>query len=141
MRIEQADPSDPRKARECHEVYLAAQRVDEPGGPWFTDRAFGGWLAVGGYGSPRELWLATEDGSVTGWYELVLPDRENQDRASLDLTVHPAARRRDGAASAWPCCGTRRAGPRQTVAGCSTAARATAPPARRSRTRPGRKPT
>jgi GNAT superfamily N-acetyltransferase len=94
MRIEQADPSDPRKARECHEVYLAAQRVDEPGGPWFTDRAFGGWLAVGGYGSPRELWLATEDGSVTGWYELVLPDRENQDRASLDLTVHPAARRR-----------------------------------------------
>jgi hypothetical protein len=48
MRIEQADPADTRKARECHEVYLAAQRVDEPGGPWFTDQAFGGWLAIGG---------------------------------------------------------------------------------------------
>jgi GNAT superfamily N-acetyltransferase len=138
MRIEQADPSDPRKARECHEVYLAAQRVDEPGGPWFTDRAFGGWLAVGGYGSPRELWLATEDASVTGWYELVLPDRENHDRASLDLTVHPAARRRGLGLALLRHAAGRAA---ETVAGCSTAARATAPPARRLRSRPGRKLT
>jgi RimJ/RimL family protein N-acetyltransferase len=94
MRIEQADPADTRKARECHEVYLAAQRVDEPGGPWFTDRAFGGWLAVGWDGNPSEVWLATEDGSVTGWYRLELPRRENLDHANLDLTVHPAARRR-----------------------------------------------
>ena len=94
MRIEQADPADTRKARECHEVYLAAQRTDEPGGPWFTGRAFGGWLAVGWDGDPREVWLATEDGSVTGWYRLALPARENLDHASLDLTVHPAARRR-----------------------------------------------
>jgi GNAT superfamily N-acetyltransferase len=94
MRIEQADPSDPLRARVCHEVYLAAQRVDEPGGPWFTDRAFGGWLAVGWGGDPREVWLATEDSSVTGWYRLELPARENLDHANLDLTVHPAARRR-----------------------------------------------
>src|SRR5690349_14250480 len=69
MHIEQADPADPRQARQCHEVYLAAQRADEPG-PWFTDRAFGGWLAVGWGGDPREVWLATEDGTVTGWYRL-----------------------------------------------------------------------
>jgi len=94
MRIEQADPADLRKARECHEVYLAAGRVDEPGGPWFTGRAFGGWLAVGWDGNPREVWLATEDGTVTGWYRLELPTRENLDHASLELTVHPAARRR-----------------------------------------------
>jgi GNAT superfamily N-acetyltransferase len=94
MRIEQADPADTRKARECHEVYLAAQRGDEPGGPWLTDRVFGGWLAVGWDGDPSEVWLATEDGSVTGWYRLELPGRENPDHANLDLTVHPAARRR-----------------------------------------------
>jgi GNAT superfamily N-acetyltransferase/RimJ/RimL family protein N-acetyltransferase len=94
MHIEQADPADPRKARACHEVYLAAQRADEPGGPWFTGRAFGGWLAVGWGGDPREVWLATEDGTVTGWYRLELPARENLDHANLDLTVHPAARRR-----------------------------------------------
>jgi hypothetical protein len=100
MRIEQADPADTRKARECHEVYLAAQRVDEPGGPWLTDRAFGGWLAVGWDGQPSEVWLATEDGSVTGWYRLELADRENLDHANLDLTVHPAARPRPGPAAA-----------------------------------------
>jgi GNAT superfamily N-acetyltransferase len=93
MRIERADPADTRKARECHEVYLAAQRVDEPGGPWLTGRLFGGWLAVGWDGNPREVWLATDDGTVTGWYRLELPRRENLDHANLDLTVHPAARR------------------------------------------------
>jgi RimJ/RimL family protein N-acetyltransferase len=94
MRIEQAVLAGTRMARECHEVYLAAQRVDEPGGPWLTDRVFGSWLAVGWDGDPSEVWLATEDGSVTGWYRLELPGRENLDHANLDLTVHPAARRR-----------------------------------------------
>ncbi|HEU5389100.1 MAG TPA: GNAT family N-acetyltransferase [Streptosporangiaceae bacterium] len=94
MHIEQADPADTRAARECHEVYLAAQRVDEPGGPWFTGRAFGGWLAIGWDGNPREVWLVTEGDSVTGFYRLELPSRENLDHANLDLAVHPAARRR-----------------------------------------------
>lgn len=94
MRIEQADPSDTRRARECHEVYLAALRVDEPGGPWFADRAFAGWLAVGWDGDPREVWLAGQGGSVAGWYRLELPSRENLDQAKLDLIVHPAERQR-----------------------------------------------
>jgi GNAT superfamily N-acetyltransferase len=95
MRIEQADPADTRKARECHEVYLAAQRVDEPGAPWFTDRAYAGWLAVGWDGNPRELWQARrDDGPVVGWYRLELPSRENLDQANLNLIVHPAERRR-----------------------------------------------
>src|SRR5207253_10374968 len=34
------------------------------------------------------------DGTVTGWYKLELPDRENVHRASLDLEVDPAYRRR-----------------------------------------------
>jgi GNAT superfamily N-acetyltransferase len=94
MRIEQADPADTGKVRLCYEVYLAAQRVDEPGGPWFTDRPFGGWLAVGWDGSPREVWLATAEGSAAGWYRLQMPTRENLDQAQLDLVVHPAERRR-----------------------------------------------
>lgn len=94
MRIERADPADTRSARECHEVYLAAQRVDEPGGPWLTDRPFAGWLATGWGGEPREAWLARHDDAVAGWYRLELPSRENQGQANLDLMVHPAERQR-----------------------------------------------
>ena len=53
-----------------------------------------------------------------GWYRLELPARENLDHANLNLTVHPAARRRG---LGRPCCGTRRAGRRRTGARCSTA--------------------
>ncbi len=94
MRIEQADPSDTRSARLCHEVYLAALRVDEPGGPSFADRAFAGWLAVGWDGNPREVWLARQGDSAAGWYRLELPSQENLDQARLDLMVHPAERQR-----------------------------------------------
>jgi GNAT superfamily N-acetyltransferase/RimJ/RimL family protein N-acetyltransferase len=93
MHIEQADLADAKKIRACYEVYLAAQRVDEPGGPWFTDRPFGGWLTVGWEGNPREVWLATDQGSAAGWFRLELPDKENLDQAWLDLMVHPAERR------------------------------------------------
>jgi GNAT superfamily N-acetyltransferase/RimJ/RimL family protein N-acetyltransferase len=93
MRIEQADLADVKQIRACYEVYLAAQRVDEPGGPWFTDRPFDGWLTVGWHGNPREVWLATDQGSAAGWFRLEMPDRENLDQANLDLMVHPAERR------------------------------------------------
>ena len=44
MRIEQADLADAKQIRACYEAGLAAQRVDEPEGPWFTERPFRGWL-------------------------------------------------------------------------------------------------
>jgi len=49
MEIEQVglSPADTGKIRACFEVCLAAQRVDEPEGPWFTERPFAGWLTVG----------------------------------------------------------------------------------------------
>ena len=95
VRIEQADLADPRVIRECFEVYLAAARVDEPEGPWSTERPFDGWLRVGWQGDPREVWLAVDDhGSAAGWYRLLLPDLENLNQAGLDLLVHPAERRR-----------------------------------------------
>ena len=87
-------PADTRKIRACFEVSLAAERVDEPEGPWFTERPFAGWMTVGWDGNPREAWLATDQGSAVGWYRLELPARENADQAHLNIVVHPAARRR-----------------------------------------------
>jgi GNAT superfamily N-acetyltransferase len=110
MHIEQADLADAQTVRACHEVLTAALRIDEPDGPWITERPFGGWLAVGWGGDPREAWLARPaagdargvgppeasraGGPVAGWYRLELPDKENLDRASLDLFVRPEDRRR-----------------------------------------------
>jgi GNAT superfamily N-acetyltransferase len=94
VRIEQVDLTDTEKIRECFEVSLATQRVDEPEGPWFTERPFGGWLTVGWDGDPREVWLAVDQGAAAGWYRLSLPSRENLDQAGLTLVVHPAERRR-----------------------------------------------
>jgi GNAT superfamily N-acetyltransferase len=95
MHIERLDPADADTIRRCFEAFLAAQRVDEPDGPWFTERPFRGWLTVGWGGDPREIWLARDpaDGSVAGWYKLELPDLENLDQAELTLVVHPAQRR------------------------------------------------
>src|SRR6516164_3913891 len=92
MRIEPVDLTDTEKIRECFEVHHAAQRVDEPEGPWFTERPFGGWLTVGWDGDPREVWLAVDQGSAAGWYRLSLPSRENLDQAGLTLVRHPAGR-------------------------------------------------
>ena len=78
------------------------------------------------------------EGAAAGWYRLELPAKENQDQARPGPRGAPggtAAR-----ASASPCCGTRRPARRRTGARCSTAARATAPPARRSPARSGRNP-
>jgi len=95
MHIEQVDLTDTEKIRECFEVYHAAQRVDEPEEPWFTEQPFRGWITVGWDGSPREVWLAVDQhGSAAGWYRLHLPSRENLDQAGLDLVVHPAERQR-----------------------------------------------
>ena len=87
-------PADPGKIRACFEVFLAAVRVDEPEGPWFTERPFTGWLTVGWEGNHSEAWLATDRGSPVGWYRLELPARENADQARLNIVVHPAERRR-----------------------------------------------
>jgi len=95
MKIEQVGlaPAQTAQIRACFEVSLAAERVDEPEGPWFTERPFAGWLTVGWDGNPREAWLATEQGSAVGWYRLEMSARENLDQAHLTIVVHPAERR------------------------------------------------
>ena len=95
MRIEQVGPADAARIQACYEVYAAALRVDAPGDTGRTERRFGDWMADGGSGDPREAWAVSgqDESSVAGWYRLELPDKENLDRAYLDLTVLPAARR------------------------------------------------
>ena len=117
VQIERADLADAKTIRACDDAHLAAQRADNPGGPWLTGTPFSGWLTVGWDGDPREVWLvrgrvegaagasrtgadggapgrARSAGGVAGWYRLELPDRENLDRAHLDLVVRPEQRRR-----------------------------------------------
>jgi GNAT superfamily N-acetyltransferase len=101
MHLEALDLADAERIRACHDIYLAAQRVDDPDGSWLSYQPFRGWLTVGWHGAPREVWTITggeEDGTaagvVAGWYRLELPDLENLDRANLDLIVHPQDRRR-----------------------------------------------
>jgi GNAT superfamily N-acetyltransferase len=95
MQIEQVDLADATTIRACHEVYDAARGVDTPEDTWLTARPFSGWLTIGWGGDPREVWAvpSEDEGAVAGWYRLELPDKENLDRAYLDLVVPPAARR------------------------------------------------
>jgi GNAT superfamily N-acetyltransferase len=95
MRIEQVNLADTTRIQACHEVYTVVQRLDAPGDTALTERPFGAWMTVGWGGEPREVWVVPgqDEGSVAGWYRLELPDKENLDRAYLDLMVLPAARR------------------------------------------------
>lgn len=88
MLIERWDTAD--DATELHKVYAQARAVDDPAGPELSPELFRGWLACGWRGEPREVWFVPG----TGWYRLVLPDRENRDRCVMDLVVSPSARRR-----------------------------------------------
>jgi GNAT superfamily N-acetyltransferase len=95
MRIAQWDPADEKTVRACHEIMVAAQRVDDPVSPPIWHRAFGFFFRQGWDGTPGETWVASgDDGTIAGYYRISLPDLENLDRASGEPTVHPAFRRR-----------------------------------------------
>jgi GNAT superfamily N-acetyltransferase len=94
VRAERLDFHDADAVDACYQVYLAAQRADDPAGSWMSPATFRGWLTVGWSGDPREVWTARDGDEVTGWYRLETPERENRTRAGLDLVVHPARRRR-----------------------------------------------
>ena len=152
MRIKRVDLADADTIRACFQAFLAAQQVDEPDGPWFTERPFQGWLTVGWGGGPREVWVVPglEDGpemgpkmgpkmgTVAGWYRLELPDLENLDQAELTLVVHPAQRRRGIGRALLKH--VRRPGRPSMAVRYSTPVHVTAPAARPSRGRWGRSP-
>ena len=85
--IERWHPAD--DAAELHKIYTAAQLADNPTDFPFSPTLFRAWLARGWMDEPREVWSAPG----TGWYRLLLPDRENSGRCLLDLCVAPAERR------------------------------------------------
>jgi GNAT superfamily N-acetyltransferase/RimJ/RimL family protein N-acetyltransferase len=95
MRLEQFDPATgAAEVRACHEIYLAGQPIDDPYGPPFSERVFAGWLTMGWTEDRQEVWLARDSrGEPRGWYQLGLPQRDNQHLARVTPTVHPAHRR------------------------------------------------
>jgi GNAT superfamily N-acetyltransferase len=94
MRIEQADASDRVTNRECFEIVRAADEIDDPLGPPWSLQRMRGWLEYPIY--PTETWICRDEttGAARGWYYMLLPQRENRDRAYLYLDVHPSWRRR-----------------------------------------------
>ncbi|HEY6496130.1 MAG TPA: GNAT family N-acetyltransferase [Trebonia sp.] len=94
MRIVRADVSDLATTQACFDVVRAAGETDDPhGAPWSL-RRMRAWLEHPS--EPAETWTCGDEttGAIQGWYFLMLPERENRDRAYLHLTVHPASRRR-----------------------------------------------
>jgi GNAT superfamily N-acetyltransferase len=95
MRILEWDPADEVTTRACHDVMLAAHQVDDPVEPPESYATFAWFLREGWEKTPSETWVASgDDGTVTGFYRIGLPDLENRDEAFGGPTVHPAARRR-----------------------------------------------
>lgn len=96
MRIERFDPvADTEKIWISHEMYVAAQAVDDPAVPAASLPVYTGWLSRGWDASPREGWLARDEaGQWAGAYLLELPERENRHIGRLGLLVPPAWRRR-----------------------------------------------
>jgi RimJ/RimL family protein N-acetyltransferase len=94
MRIVRLDVSDRAATQACYEVVRAALATDDPFGPPTSARTLRGRLEHPQ--DPVEAWyVPAETGDdVLGWHYLELPARENLDRASLHIHVHPAHRRR-----------------------------------------------
>jgi GNAT superfamily N-acetyltransferase len=94
MGIARADVSDRAVTQECFEVVRASGEYDDPLGPPWSLRRMRGWLEHPS--QPAQTWLYRDEetGAIHGWYFLILPDRENLDRAYVYLTTHPSHRRR-----------------------------------------------
>ena len=96
MRILPLDRADTETVAACHEVHTAAMRADDPFEPPASAAFFAARLRVGYSDAPMEAWYVPgeTDGAVAAWYWVEFPDRENQDRVPLDITVRPELRRR-----------------------------------------------
>ena len=93
MRIVRGDASDRATTQACFEAVRAAGEADDPLGPPWSLRRLRGWLEYPT--DPAETWICPDaaTGAVAGWYYLILPERENRDRAYMYLTVRPSSRR------------------------------------------------
>ena len=57
MRVVRWDPADIAALRGCQAAWVAAQDIDDPGGPRMTERVLAAWLGQGFTGDPAEAWL------------------------------------------------------------------------------------
>jgi GNAT superfamily N-acetyltransferase len=97
VRIERFDPvTDTEKIRVCHELFVAAEAVDDPEVPPASLPVFTGWVVRGWDADPREGWLVPGDepGTWAASCRLAFPVHENRHAAHLDLVVAPGYRRR-----------------------------------------------
>jgi GNAT superfamily N-acetyltransferase len=109
--------ADPAALRACFELFDAGQLVDDPNGPPIPEPIFGVRWTVGFDHSPRETWLATEDGRPVGCYLLELPEHANRQVGFCQLIVPPPLRRRGlGSALLSHCASRARAAGRGTLA-------------------------
>ncbi|HEX4061524.1 MAG TPA: GNAT family N-acetyltransferase [Streptosporangiaceae bacterium] len=96
MRIERFDPvTDTEKIRVCHDLFVAAQAVDDPAVPPASLPVFTGWVSRGWDANPREGWLVPgdQDGTWAAYLLLEYPVKENRHWAHIDLLVAPGQRR------------------------------------------------
>src|ERR1700685_1728281 len=93
MRIVRGDASDRPTTQACFEAARGAGEGDGPVGPPGSLQRLRGWLEPPT--DPAEVWICPDEatGAVAGWYYLILPERENRDRAYMYLTVRPSSRR------------------------------------------------
>jgi len=88
--------TDTEKIRICHELFVAAAPLDEPGVPPASLPVFTGWVTRGWDKDPREGWLVPGDepGTWAASCRLEFPVFENKHMAFLNLLVAPGYRRR-----------------------------------------------
>jgi GNAT superfamily N-acetyltransferase len=125
MQFERFDAaSDSQRLGSCYEIFVAAQRVDDPGLPDPSLPSFRHRWTPGFRGLHRETWLGVDDAGVpVGCYMLTLPDKENRAIGWCVLAVAPD-RRRLGAGRALleHCAGRARLAGRVRLAGEARAA-------------------
>jgi GNAT superfamily N-acetyltransferase len=93
VQLDRFEPlTDPGSMRACYQIMESARPIDHPCLPPQSFDGFGHWWQLGG--DPQQSWLARDDsGEPVGFYQLVLPDRENVTAAFGGLVVGPASRR------------------------------------------------
>ena len=90
--VRRVDPADAATVRAMLDVERSADAADDPSCPPSSPRVFQARLALGPpHRDPGEAWCLQDDSSgvLAGWYYLRLPDLENRDSGSLDVSGPP----------------------------------------------------